>query len=69
MARVCPLTGGKVLYPECLECEEKEKCRRRNGSLQEANRTGGENRKETYCYKEGAVTSSFFCTIGQHGVP
>lgn len=53
MARVCPLTGGKVLYPECLECEEKEKCRRRNGSLQEANRTGGKTeRKHTATKKE-----------------
>lgn len=27
MAKVCPLTNEKVLYLECLECEEKE-CRK-----------------------------------------
>ena len=53
MARVCPLTGGKVLYPECLECEEKEKCRRRNGSLQAANRTGGKTERKHTATKKG----------------
>ena len=23
MARVCPITGAKVLYTECIECEDK----------------------------------------------
>lgn len=53
MARVCPLTGGKVLYPECLECEEKEKCRSRNGNLQAANGTDRKvERKRTATKKE-----------------
>lgn len=53
MARVCPLTGGKVLYPECLECEEKEKCRSRNGNLQAANGTDWKvERKRTATKKE-----------------
>ena len=27
MAKVCPLTGQKVLYLDCLECEDKNKCK------------------------------------------
>lgn len=23
MAKICPITNEYVLYPECLECEEK----------------------------------------------
>lgn len=26
--KICPITDLPVLYPECLECEEREKCRR-----------------------------------------
>jgi len=27
MSKVCPLDGIEVLYPECNECGEREKCR------------------------------------------
>lgn len=27
MAKICPLNNEKVLYLECNECEEKEKCK------------------------------------------
>lgn len=27
MSKICPETGEKVLYPECLECEDRYKCR------------------------------------------
>ena len=26
MAKICPYTGEKVLYLDCLECEDKGKC-------------------------------------------
>lgn len=53
MARMCPLTGEKVLYQECLECEEKEKCRSRDGNLQAADGTDGKvERKRTATKKE-----------------
>ncbi len=26
MAKICPQTGEKVLYLECLECEDRTKC-------------------------------------------
>lgn len=32
MSRICPQTGQSVLYVDCLECDEKEKCRRNEGS-------------------------------------
>lgn len=53
MARMCPLTGEKVLYQECLECEEKEKCRSRDGNLQAADGTSRKaERKHTAIRKE-----------------
>ena len=27
MAKMCPITKEKVLYLECLECEQKGKCK------------------------------------------
>lgn len=26
MAKICPYTGEKVLYLDCLECEDRGKC-------------------------------------------
>ena len=26
MSKVCPLTNGRVLYAECLECDVRQKC-------------------------------------------
>jgi hypothetical protein len=27
MAKLCPMTGEKVLYTECTECEDRRKCK------------------------------------------
>lgn len=28
MAKICPQTGEPVLYLDCLECDDKEKCKK-----------------------------------------
>ena len=32
MAKICPQTGEKVLYLECLECEYKKTCKSIKGN-------------------------------------
>ena len=27
MAKICPCTGKTVLYPDCLECDDRDICR------------------------------------------
>lgn len=27
MAKICPITKEKVLYPDCLECEQRRQCK------------------------------------------
>ncbi len=33
MSRICPATGDVVLYPECLECEDRGNCGKRKPNL------------------------------------
>jgi len=53
MAKVCPVTGRRVLYLQCLECEDKE-CR---------------DKKEDpcdECFKTGAYIDKDLCESCEH---
>ena len=34
MAKNCPVYGRKVLYAECLECDNKQECKKRESNNQ-----------------------------------
>ena len=34
MAKNCPVYGRKVLYTECLECDNKQECKKRETNNQ-----------------------------------
>ena len=38
MAKLCPVTGEKILYTECVECEDRRKCKSQTRQTDTLNR-------------------------------
>ena len=47
MSKYCPVLKKKVVYLECIDCEDKEKCKRKTILKQEKDpvKTGSEKEK------------------------
>lgn len=41
MSKICPETGCVVLYSDCLECDDKGKCRRKQNEKSEGENQNG----------------------------
>lgn len=55
---ICPITGDKVLYLECTECEDKHECK---------NRKANGKRKDTLSFNTGHIINNSVRNLDNDG--